>query len=65
MADESVELELAILKTLDCQGEISDSVEFAREHGYDHTRLASVTLSLDSTGYVVRKVLSSPQLAII
>jgi len=53
MAEESG-LEQVILQTLGSQGEIPDSVEFAKERGFDHKNLDSVTLSLHSTDYIVR-----------
>ena len=50
------EVEEAILKDIGSHGEIADTGQFSSDHNFDHQKLTGVALSLESIGFILKKV---------
>ena len=52
------EIQQLILKELASQGDILDSVKFARDQSVDHTKITGQALSLESSKLITKQVCS-------
>lgn len=50
------EVEDAVLREISSHGDIPDTGCFASKHNFDHQKVAGVALSLESIGFILKKV---------